>query len=138
VTRYEEVVEQVATRHDDKCWTFPATGGGGYAVLRHRGEVVKACVVAYELRYGPVPEGLELDHTCMHKWCWNPDHVEPVTRSENVLRGVNPGGQALKTHCPEGHPYSHYQADGRRACRTCRRENQRRRRKEAREGVIVN
>ncbi len=136
-TRHKQLVRQIRRRWDDLCWSWPAHNGQGYAVLRHKGKVVKACIVAYELRYGPVPVGKELDHTCMNKGCWNPWHMEPVTRSENVLRGDNPGGNAIKIHCPKGHPYSHYQSDGRRACIICRRENQRRRRKEAKENVAV-
>ena len=35
---------------------------------------------------GEIPEGLELDHLCMKPLCVNPDHLEPVTRAENVRR----------------------------------------------------
>jgi hypothetical protein len=42
--------------------------------------------VMYELLVGPIPEGLEIDHLCGEPSCWNPKHLEPVTRSENVLR----------------------------------------------------
>lgn len=136
MTRYEQLIKQVKEVRSDTCWAWPSHNGQGYSTLKHKGKVVKACIVAYELRYSPVPSGKELDHTCMNKGCWNPDHMEPVTRSENVLRGANPGGQATKTHCPKGHPYSHYQADGRRACIVCRRENQQRRRKELRDVVV--
>lgn len=40
----------------------------------------------YEQAKGPVPEGLEIDHLCNQRDCVNPDHMEPVTRSENCLR----------------------------------------------------
>lgn len=35
----------------------------------------------------PVPSGRELDHKCRVRNCVNPDHLEPVTHHENVLRG---------------------------------------------------
>jgi hypothetical protein len=35
---------------------------------------------------GPIPEGLEPDHLCRVRACGNPDHMEAVTRSENMKR----------------------------------------------------
>lgn len=40
----------------------------------------------YELLVGPIPEGLELDHLCRNVGCANPDHLEIVTRQENMSR----------------------------------------------------
>jgi len=34
----------------------------------------------YIEKYGPIPDGLELDHLCRVRSCVNPDHLEPVTR----------------------------------------------------------
>lgn len=35
-----------------------------------------------------MPEGLELDHLCRVRCCCNPSHLEPVTRAENIRRGL--------------------------------------------------
>ena len=36
-----------------------------------------------------------------------PDHLEPVSHRENVLRGVSPAAaHHQKTHCPRGHELS--------------------------------
>ena len=40
----------------------------------------------YEKLKGPIPNGLELDHLCRNTMCVNPDHLEPVTGTENIRR----------------------------------------------------
>lgn len=59
---------------------------------------------------GPIPERLDLDHTCHnadvnclggnacpHRACVNPEHLEPATRSLNLRRGHD-----RRTHCESG------------------------------------
>lgn len=43
---------------------------------------------AYELTFGTIPEGLELDHLCRHPRCVNPWHLEAVTPKENMRRSL--------------------------------------------------
>lgn len=82
---------------------------------------------SYEYHVGPIPEGLHLDHLCRNRACVNPDHLEPVTNRENLLRGAGPSAEhARKTHCPQGHPYSGdnlyvHPTKGTRHCRACGR-----------------
>lgn len=45
---------------------------------------------------GRIPAGHELDHLCRVRHCVNPDHLEPVTRRENVLRGDNPSARGYR------------------------------------------
>lgn len=112
----------------DSCWVWLASiwnsgygqffPGGGKNVSAHR--------YSYELAFGPIPDGLVLDHLCGNKRCVNPFHLEAVTHRENTLRfdGVA-SKHAEKTHCPKGHPYSGdnlYEWRGSRFCRECRRE----------------
>jgi len=87
--------------------------------------------VAYQALRGPIPEGLDIDHLCRVRCCVNPDHMEPVTRRENVLRGVGiPAINARKTHCPVGHLLSgnnlYARPDGGRDCKACRAATMRR------------
>lgn len=81
---------------------------------------------AYEQSVGPVPDGMELDHLCRNARCVNPDHLEPVTREENMRRRSE-----AQTHCKHGHEFTPENTyprpkDGRRQCRACNREAVRR------------
>ena len=40
---------------------------------------------AYELTYGPIPEGFVVRHRCANGGCCNPDHLILGTRHENSL-----------------------------------------------------
>lgn len=67
----------------DGCWYWIGNIEFGYGRIGNR----LAYRVIYEQQKGPVPAGLELDHTCRNRACVNPDHLEPVSRRENVRRG---------------------------------------------------
>lgn len=112
----------------DTCWLW--TGclqSGGYGQVRRDGYLWYVHSYVYNLLIGPVPDGLELDHTCRVRNCVNPDHLEPVTHQVNIQRGIGVGQHnANKTHCSQGHPYSGENLytnpnTGKRYCRTCRR-----------------
>ena len=73
------------------CWIWQLSKiGAGYGRLQRDGVKHLAHRWYYEQRFGPVPDGLELDHLCGRKDCVNPDHLEPVTHVENVRRGNLP------------------------------------------------
>jgi hypothetical protein len=128
------------------CWFWlGAVKDNGYGSFHPtRGSAANVHRAAYQAVKGPVPAGLELDHTCRVRLCCNPDHLEPVTRQVNCKRSPllkawaaqMAERQRAKTHCPRGHPYSgsnlHHRKDGgrnARACRACGREKARERRR---------
>ena len=105
------------------CWISDrADRGTGYTCMKVAGKVRDTHRVSYEAFVGPVPDGLVLDHLCRERTCCNPDHLEPVTRWENTLRGENIMAQlARRTQCRQGHPLSTDPAQRKRGCRECRR-----------------
>lgn len=128
------------TRVDDEsgCWVWTASlMPGGYAQFFLHGKPRLGHRVAWLHFRGPTRLGL--DHLCRLRHCVNPDHLEPVTHTENVRRGrvlienrglapfVEPKrgvANKNKTHCVHGHEYTPdntiWRTDsGRRRCRTC-------------------
>jgi hypothetical protein len=89
--------------------------------------------VAWEIVNGRVPDGLVLDHLCRVRCCINPKHLEPVTDTENKLRGAGWTAQnARKAFCHAGHPLSgenlRINARGARLCKACLLEHNAKRR----------
>ena len=69
------------------CWIWlGGTNERGYGRYKHNGRMRPAHRVLYELRHGPVPSALQMDHLCRNPRCVNPDHLEPVTAGENTRR----------------------------------------------------
>ena len=102
----------------------------GYVQVSVQGQLQYAHRLAYQSFYGPIPDGLVIDHLCRNRTCCNPAHLEAVTNRENTLRGVGfPALNDAKTHCPQGHEYAGeklYVWKGKRFCRACRRAADRR------------
>ena len=142
---------KVDRKGPDECWLWTGSpDDDGYGRF-HLNNSLYAHRVAYELCVGPIPQGLELDHkchteavarsecsgtACPHRRCVNPAHLEPVTHRENVrvgrLSAANAERGAGRTHCKHGHPFDEANTyiapgDGKRHCRACRAETERRR-----------
>jgi ribosomal protein L37E len=76
---------------DTPCWIWTGRGQrDGYGLISNGAAhtSIPAHKFVYELKVGPVPDGLELDHLCEIKRCIRPEHVEPVTNGENQLRAA--------------------------------------------------
>jgi hypothetical protein len=120
--------------YDTPCWIFrkKPTNRGYAQFMMPDGSQPGAHRAFYEHYVGPIPVGLTIDHLCRVRRCVNPDHLEPVTRGENVLRGDTiTAANARKTHCPRGHEYDEANTyvckRGMRHCRTCHQLRQRER-----------
>lgn len=74
---------------ENGCWIWQlATYNSGYgcAYDKEAGKSRIAHRVYYERHVGPIPKGTMIDHRCHTRLCVNPDHLEPVTVTENNRR----------------------------------------------------
>ncbi len=117
---------------DSGCWLWTGSiSAKGYGRFGLNGRNRLAHGVAWELFYGPIPEGMTVDHichtrencmggnSCIHRRCVNPSHFQAVPMLANLERGYWPAAR-YKTHCPQGHLLLHNST--RRICRECGRE----------------
>lgn len=88
---------------------FDSVNSDGYGRF-HIGlnKYVAAHRFAWELKHGPIPKGMTIDHVyelCKYKNCCNTEHMEVVTMSENVSRGNKvrpPNPRFTSPTCPVG------------------------------------
>ena len=122
LARFESKMEPEPT---SGCWLWMgAMRSNGYGHMWLGDRAVGAHRISYEHWRGPITRGLPLDHLCRVRSCVNPEHLEPVTIRENLIRGIGFAAEnARKTHCPAGHAYTpentHRDVHGGRKCRAC-------------------
>ena len=113
----------------DKCVEYQgALTSRGYGSHWYKNKRQQAHRVAWELKYGPIPQGLHVLHRCDNKKCVRVSHLFLGTHADNMRdmavkgRAVSPN--SFKTHCPKGHEYTKENtyvdgSKGWRKCKTC-------------------
>lgn len=122
----------------DGCWNWRAATKAPYPMIRWERQSLAAYRAIYFMTQGEVPAGFCIDHVCANTKCVRPDHLELVTREENLRRGIDPNElKRRRRYCIRGHDYEregYALPAGGRDCRACRRLSSRQR-KEAELGI---
>ena len=84
----EWMISSRGERNEKGCWLWLGMcTEDGYGRIEIEGKSRRAHLLACELVGRPAPPGLEGDHRCRVRNCFNPDHIEYVTKKVNTQRG---------------------------------------------------
>ncbi len=130
----ERFLAKIVKDKETGCWNWVGyVNKGGYGLISSDTRPLLSHRVSHTFYKGDIPKGFDIDHLCRNRSCCNPDHLEAVTRKENLKRGIGPqlASERSKaaTHCPKGHEYTventRYRTQGWKLCRICSRANRR-------------
>ena len=109
---------------DDGCWEWQGNiDQYGYGTYGNQCYMVHR--VVYEMLVDKINPEDTIDHLCYNRACVNPDHLEAVPFTVNVMRGNNPYAiNKRKTHCLNGHEFDEvntyiHPKRGTRHCKAC-------------------
>lgn len=92
------------------CHCFTRLSKHGYGMFSVNRRHVHAHRWLWEFVHGVLPRHIDIDHLCRNRSCVNLEHLEPVTRKENIRRGIGPMlirlRNAERTHCKHGHAFT--------------------------------
>ena len=99
--------DRVEIRSLSQCWPWKlSTGSHGYGQVgwslgrRHRAAMTTAHRVVWQAVFGPIPEGLTVDHGCRNPICCNPCHLtlrsNPDNAADNRQAQRGPGRTSYK------------------------------------------
>ncbi|MEV4629351.1 HNH endonuclease signature motif containing protein [Micromonospora sp. NPDC049523] len=115
----------LARRHldVDGCWIWTGARVRGYGVASIENRTQYVHRVAYQLAISPLSETVTIDHLCRRPACFNPEHLEAVSRSENSRRV--PFSERRPRTCRNGHLRENADINPGVSCTVCNPERSR-------------
>jgi transposase len=84
--RAEDMWRMVDKGDSSGCWVWKGvTSNTGYGLFRISGARLFTYRLSYALKYGSIPNELDVCHKCDNPICCNPDHLFLGTRSDNMI-----------------------------------------------------
>lgn len=109
------------------CWEWTgALASTGYGSLAWRSRYLTAHRAAYETWVGPIPDGHVVHHHCHNPGCFNPAHLEAISRKAHAAEHGLSGFAAMyaaRESCARGHLLD-AATRAKRGCKACNRERQ--------------
>lgn len=96
----ERLWEKIDRQGNGECWLWTAsTNLDGYGHIGFNGKLQRATRIIWELYRGPIPDGLEICHTCDNPACMNYiSHLFLGTHKQNMQDMMRKG----RRHAPQG------------------------------------
>lgn len=99
------------------CWEWTGARANGYGYVWDGNRIVRAHRHSFESMVGPIPDGMDIDHSCRNRACVNPDHLRACTRSQNLantkMRDLNKSGfKGVTLHKQSGLWVAQLKVDG--------------------------
>lgn len=88
-TPEDRLAARTTRQGDCIVWTG-GTVGAGYGKMVVGDKIMKVHRYVWERDNGPIPDGMEIDHTCHNRKCVEPSHLRAVTRKQNMENLAGP------------------------------------------------
>lgn len=97
-THLDRLWSRIDQKDHEDCWPWiGAKNGNGYGRINLGERLAYPHRLVFEVTAGPIPDGMQVDHTCHNRSCCNPAHLRLATPKQN-----NENRSGLSAHNTSG------------------------------------